>query len=528
MLPLVGFPALSQHQHAHTPPHHQVFYYALKAVIHPTAPLYDAAASSGAGALRPAAIRALKRVFAACDADADGTLSDAELNAFQVRCFSAPLSPDELAGVKKVVADRLPAGVTPGGNLTLAGFLFLHALFIERGRLETTWAVLRTFGYGDDLTLAPAALSGACGPTPRSPGATPHLTPRAVSFFEAAFRRADRDGDGELAVAEEADLWSSAPSPPWPAARDVPPLAPRGPAGGLTPAGLVGRLHALAAADPAAAAAAAMYAGLDARAGEVVACARPRRAGDAASAAPTARPLLRGLVFGPDAASSARRTLVAAVAAATPPAATTTPLSAVGPLPPPPPPPAPPDAKPVPPPPTQYLQLTEVAEDGVAGLAADPSPLTGVDVAAFVFDVGDAASFDAAAASLVTLADAAGPGLPCVLVAAGDGGSAADAAAAAAAACGALDLRLPVPFSSLLPSDAAGAVAALAAAARGGARATPATPALRARRARERAFRRALLAAGGGALAAAAVYAVWRAAKPVQGEGERVEVKKGG
>ena len=140
-----------------------------------------------------------------------------------MRCFSAPLSPDELAGVKKVVADRLAAGVSPGGNLTLAGFLFLHALFIERGRLETTWAVLRTFGYGDDLTLAPDALSGAGGASPRAPGATPHLTPRAVTFFEAAFRRADRDGDGELAAAEEADLWSSAPAPPWPPARDAPP-----------------------------------------------------------------------------------------------------------------------------------------------------------------------------------------------------------------------------------------------------------------------------------------------------------------
>ena len=33
------------------------------------------------------------------------------------------------------------------------GFLFLHALFIHRGRHETTWTVLRKFGYGDDLKL---------------------------------------------------------------------------------------------------------------------------------------------------------------------------------------------------------------------------------------------------------------------------------------------------------------------------------------------------------------------------------------
>ena len=38
----------------------------------------------------------------------DGTLNDAELNEFQVECFSAPLQPEELAGVKKVVSQKMP------------------------------------------------------------------------------------------------------------------------------------------------------------------------------------------------------------------------------------------------------------------------------------------------------------------------------------------------------------------------------------------------------------------------------------
>lgn len=38
-------------------------------------------------------------------------------------------------------------------GLTESGFIFLHSLFIQRGRLETTWTVLRKFGYGDDLSL---------------------------------------------------------------------------------------------------------------------------------------------------------------------------------------------------------------------------------------------------------------------------------------------------------------------------------------------------------------------------------------
>lgn len=46
----------------------------------------------------------------------------------------------------------MPEGVNDNG-LTLTGFIFLHALFIEKGRLETTWTVLRKFGYDNDIKL---------------------------------------------------------------------------------------------------------------------------------------------------------------------------------------------------------------------------------------------------------------------------------------------------------------------------------------------------------------------------------------
>ena len=122
-------------------------------------------------------------------------LSDSELNTFQTRCFAAPLQAHELAGIKSVVAVKLPEvgaadvpvccpttallqetrqahqllgraclpcrllhigakaaaaqrsgralpqGVQDHG-LTMPGFLFLHSLFIDRGRLETVWQVL--------------------------------------------------------------------------------------------------------------------------------------------------------------------------------------------------------------------------------------------------------------------------------------------------------------------------------------------------------------------------------------------------
>ena len=63
----------------------------------------------------------------------------------QVNVFNALLQPSEIVGVKKFVSEKLPEGVNEHG-LTLKGFLFLHALFIEKGRLETTLTVLQKFG----------------------------------------------------------------------------------------------------------------------------------------------------------------------------------------------------------------------------------------------------------------------------------------------------------------------------------------------------------------------------------------------
>lgn len=51
-----------------------------------------------------------------------------------------------------MVREHAAGGVRDGG-LTEEGFLYLHTVFIQRGRQETTWAVLRKFGYGEDLKL---------------------------------------------------------------------------------------------------------------------------------------------------------------------------------------------------------------------------------------------------------------------------------------------------------------------------------------------------------------------------------------
>lgn len=58
----------------------EVFCYAYKAVLYPTAPLFDQEAQC----LKPHCIRALKRIFLLCDHDGDGALNDVELSDFQV------------------------------------------------------------------------------------------------------------------------------------------------------------------------------------------------------------------------------------------------------------------------------------------------------------------------------------------------------------------------------------------------------------------------------------------------------------
>ncbi|KAL6547104.1 Mitochondrial Rho GTPase 1 [Orobanche minor] len=169
-------------QHIQVP---EVFYYAQKAVLHPTAPLFDQEQQ----VLKPRCVRALKRIFILCDHDRDGALSDAELNEFQVKCFNAPLQPSEIEGVKIVVLDKLREGVDDRG-LTLTGFLFLHALFIEKGRLETTWTVLRKFGYNNEIRLRDDQLPP---PMKRYPDQSVELTNDAVEFLRNIFITYDVD-----------------------------------------------------------------------------------------------------------------------------------------------------------------------------------------------------------------------------------------------------------------------------------------------------------------------------------------------
>ncbi|PNX77794.1 mitochondrial rho GTPase 1-like protein, partial [Trifolium pratense] len=166
----------------------EVFFFAHKAALYPTMLLYDHESQT----LTPRCKRALKRIFVLSDRDRDGALSDDELDDFQV--------------VQKNLSD----GVNEKG-LTLKGFLFLHTLFIEKGPIETTWAVLRKFGYNDDLKLAN-------DPIPhlkRAHDQSVELTNEAIDFLKTIFNEFDGDHDGMLQPCELEELFSTAPESPW-------------------------------------------------------------------------------------------------------------------------------------------------------------------------------------------------------------------------------------------------------------------------------------------------------------------------
>ncbi|XP_063555925.1 mitochondrial Rho GTPase 2 isoform X2 [Gorilla gorilla gorilla] len=185
----------------------ELFYYAQKAVLHPTAPLYDPEAKQ----LRPACAQALTRIFRLSDQDLDQALSDEELNAFQKSCFGHPLAPQALEDVKTVVCRNVAGGVWED-RLTLDGFLFLNTLFIQRGRHETTWTILRRFGYSDALELTADYLSP---PIHVPPGCSTELNHLGYQFVQRVFEKHDQDRDGALSPVELQSLFSVFPAAPW-------------------------------------------------------------------------------------------------------------------------------------------------------------------------------------------------------------------------------------------------------------------------------------------------------------------------
>ena len=94
------------------------------------------------------------------------------------------LEPGTLESLKAVVQKNCSDGIGPNG-LTVKGFLTLHGLFIQRGRHETTWTILRKFGYDDDLSFRKSYLFPPGLKVP--PGSTAELSWAGYEFLTRYF-----------------------------------------------------------------------------------------------------------------------------------------------------------------------------------------------------------------------------------------------------------------------------------------------------------------------------------------------------
>ena len=138
--------------------------------VHPIAPIYDLVRNE----LTPKCAAVMKRIFRFFDSDCDGMLSQAELNRFQVFCFDVALDEEEMISLRKVIMKETPgAGVVHssdnGPGVTLAGFLGIFKLFINKHKFEMPWMVLRLFGYDDNLDLAKETVEQLSIPPPYIP-----------------------------------------------------------------------------------------------------------------------------------------------------------------------------------------------------------------------------------------------------------------------------------------------------------------------------------------------------------------------
>lgn len=133
----------------------EVFYYAQKSILYPTSPIYDVDKKQ----LTQQAVKCLTRIFKLCDHDNDGRLSDKELNEFQLKCFGVRLNSPSLQEVKSLlnIGDSINGDKNENlvnNEITLKGFLYLHTLFIKKGRHETCWTVFKKFGYDKNLSIS--------------------------------------------------------------------------------------------------------------------------------------------------------------------------------------------------------------------------------------------------------------------------------------------------------------------------------------------------------------------------------------
>jgi len=179
----------------------EMFCYAQTAILHPTAPLYCVEEKI----LTEKCKKALYRIFKICDTDNDGLLNDEELNNFQRHCFDCHLPLQQLNGIKTIINMNCERGISPSNCVTLEGFLFLHMLFILKGKAQTTWTVIRKFGYNDSLNFSYSYLQPNLKVDKHC---TIELSHKGEQFLSNLFDSHDKDKDDCLSPVELKSLFS--------------------------------------------------------------------------------------------------------------------------------------------------------------------------------------------------------------------------------------------------------------------------------------------------------------------------------
>ena len=186
----------------------EVFHCAQKAVLHPSSTSFNYEFNE----LTITAVRALHRISRLCDLDNDGYLSDNEINYLQVKAFGAPLDKINLIEIKQLFDSNCVDGLCHD-CITESGFVYLNNMFNQRGRIETTWTFLRSFGYADDLSLRSDLVQLQF--TLQS-GCSVELLSVGMQFLTSLFHKHDEDHDGALSPQELVDLFDVGPhSNPW-------------------------------------------------------------------------------------------------------------------------------------------------------------------------------------------------------------------------------------------------------------------------------------------------------------------------
>ncbi|PQQ06530.1 mitochondrial Rho GTPase 1-like [Prunus yedoensis var. nudiflora] len=316
-------------------------------------------------------VASLEADFHSCDHDRDGALSDAELNDFQVKCFNAPLQPSEIVG----------------------------------GRLETTWTVLRKFGYNNDIRLADELIPS---PTKRTPDQSVEMTNEAIDFLRVTFDVFDSDGDGALRPRELEELFSTAPASPF---SELPytDAAERNAFGGLSLDGFLSQWAVMTLLNPASTMENLIYIGYPGDVSSTIRVTRKRRLDRKKQQ--SERNVFQCFVFGPKKAGKSAlldsflgRPFSDNYNPNTEERYTVNVVDQPGGI-------------------KKTLVLREIPEDGVSKLLSSKEALAACDIAVFVHDSSDELSWKRATQLLVEVAshgEDTGFEVPCLIVAAKD------------------------------------------------------------------------------------------------------------